>query len=209
MIKKSLSKIASKYGTDKYWYHKYTNFYEKYFLEFLSPRIIEIGTAGHASTKMFLDYFENAYVVGMDIINYDNFIHNNFKFVNGDQNNIEDLKKIVENEEFFDIILDDGGHTMKQQQTSFGFLIDYLKPNGCYIIEDLHTSFNSSFIENNCQYTSYEMLQKIQNKEIPFSNYIELEKQKNILKRVSFIEIFAKNPDNLTDSVTSIIKIKP
>jgi len=207
-IKPSLSDIASRYNTDKFWYHGYTDFYEQYFSKFSSPRIIEIGTAGHASIKMFLDFFENCYIIGMDIVDYNEFIHQNFKFVNGDQSNIEDLKKIVENEKFFDIILDDGGHTMKQQQITFGFLINYIKPNGIYIIEDLHTSFNSSFIENDCKYTSYEMLQKIQKKEIPFSNYIELEKQQEILEKIDFIEIFAKNTENLKDSITSVIKIK-
>lgn len=207
-IRKTLGEVASSTGTDKYWYHGYTDFYEKYFSEFQSARIIEVGTAGHGSTKMFLDYFENSYVVGMDIINYTGFTHPNLKFINGDQTNIEDLKKLVEGEDLFDIILDDGGHTMKQQQITFGFLIDYIKTGGFYIIEDLHTSFNKGFIEGDCKFTSFEMLEKIKNKEIPFSNYIPLEIQSRILEKIEWVEVYAKNPNDLNDSVTSMIKIK-
>ena len=39
----------------------------------------------------------------------------------------------------FDIIIDDGGHTMKQQQISLGILFFAVKSGGYYVIEDLHT----------------------------------------------------------------------
>jgi hypothetical protein len=97
---------------------------------------------------------------------------------------------------------------MRQQQITFGFLIDYVKSNGYYILEDLHTSFNNGFIENINFITSYDMLLKIQNKEIPFSDYISIEQQKNILEKIDWVKIYAKNPKDLRDSVTSIIKIK-
>ena len=41
----------------------------------------------------------------------------------------------------FDIILDDGGHKMDQQITSFRVLFPILKSGGVYIIEDLGTSY--------------------------------------------------------------------
>ena len=37
-------------------------------------------------------------------------------------------------------LIDDGGHTMEQQQVSLGFLFRHLRPGGYYIIEDVHTS---------------------------------------------------------------------
>jgi len=39
----------------------------------------------------------------------------------------------------FDIIIDDGGHTMKQQQISLKYLFNAVKPGGYYVLEDLHT----------------------------------------------------------------------
>ena len=204
---KSLTESALKFRVDKAWYHGYTEFYEKYFSQYKNPNIIEIGTAGHGSTQMFLDYFEDCHLVGMDIVNYCDFKHPNFRFVNGNQNLISDLQKLVENENLFDIILDDGSHTMKQQ-IAFGYLIDYVKPGGLYILEDIHTSFNKAFIESDCEFTTYEMLQRIINKDSHFSNYIDSNKQLEILERVEYVDIFAKNPENLNDSVTSVLKLK-
>ena len=54
----------------------------------------------------------------------------------------------------FDVILDDGGHAMDHQQVSLGFLFQYIKPGGIFIIEDIHSSLpqyypDSSFKVNN------------------------------------------------------------
>jgi hypothetical protein len=38
----------------------------------------------------------------------------------------------------FDVVIDDGGHTMKQQIVSFASMWKFIKPGGLYIIEDLH-----------------------------------------------------------------------
>ncbi len=40
-----------------------------------------------------------------------------------------------------DILIDDGGHTMKQQITTFEVLFDHVKDGGLYICEDTHTSY--------------------------------------------------------------------
>ena len=40
-----------------------------------------------------------------------------------------------------DILMDDGGHSMKQQKTTFEELFDKVKEDGLYVIEDLHTSY--------------------------------------------------------------------
>ena len=41
----------------------------------------------------------------------------------------------------FDIIIDDGGHTMNQQKTSLKILVSLVRSNGLYVIEDLQTSY--------------------------------------------------------------------
>lgn len=205
---KRLTEIGLRTGTDKATYHHFTEYYDDIFSRYTSPRILEIGVASFASIAMYLEYFNNPYVVGMDINDKPDFINERWKFVQGDQTNIQDLERCVQGEGLFDIILDDGGHSMKQQQVSFGFLIDYVKPGGYYILEDLHTSMNPDYIESDCQYTSLEMLERLNNKEEHFSNYISTEKQKEILHKIKSIEVVAKDASNYRDSVTSIIEIK-
>jgi 8-demethyl-8-alpha-L-rhamnosyltetracenomycin-C 2'-O-methyltransferase len=59
-----------------------------------------------------------------------------------DQENPGELCAFVAaTQQTFDIIIDDGGHSMNQQITSFKTLFPFLKPGGLYIIEDLHTSY--------------------------------------------------------------------
>jgi peroxiredoxin len=54
-----------------------------------------------------------------------------------DQTNEQGVKKFIEEVNIkFDLIIDDGGHTMKQQQVPFGLLFKELKNGGVYIIED-------------------------------------------------------------------------
>jgi hypothetical protein len=52
---------------------------------------------------------------------------------------------LIESSGNFDIIIDDGGHTMKQQKTSLELLWDSIKTGGVYFIEDLDTSCRSEF----------------------------------------------------------------
>mmetsp|Transcript_6324 Transcript_6324/g.6247 ORF Transcript_6324/g.6247 Transcript_6324/m.6247 type:complete len:149 (+) Transcript_6324:262-708(+) len=44
-----------------------------------------------------------------------------------------------------DLFLDDGGHTMDQQQFLFQELLPHVQPNGVYMCEDLSTSWSTKF----------------------------------------------------------------
>jgi hypothetical protein len=45
----------------------------------------------------------------------------------------------------FDVIIDDGGHTMTQQKTSLNTLYEALKLGGIYFCEDLQTSYMEQY----------------------------------------------------------------
>lgn len=45
----------------------------------------------------------------------------------------------------FDVIVDDGGHTMQQQIISLNTLFDIVVPGGIYFCEDLATSYSPSY----------------------------------------------------------------
>ena len=204
---KRLTEIGIKNNTDKATYHQFTEMYDDVFSKYKSPRLLEIGVFNFGSIQTYIDYFKNPYIVAMDIEDKSEYINDKWKFIKGDQTKISDLNKCVEGEELFDIIIEDGGHTMKQQQITFGYLIDYIKPGGYYILEDLHTSFRVEFIEKDCQFNSYKMLQLIQEGKTPFSNYINIDQQLKMIDKIESIEIWSKT-ESLYDSVTSIIKLK-
>jgi len=62
-----------------------------------------------------------------------------------DQSNKTQLINLMEQIPAPDIIIDDGGHSMVQQITSFEVLFPYLKSPGVYLTEDLHTSYWDPF----------------------------------------------------------------
>ena len=59
----------------------------------------------------------------------------------GSQEDIPFLQSFINANHNFDVIIDDGGHTMKQQLTSIVTLLPMVSSGGLYIIEDLETSF--------------------------------------------------------------------
>lgn len=94
---------------------------------------------------MWEEYFTNAQLFFIDINSESKNYFTNFNRSSLNLVNQEDLvaltnfaHKVGGN---FDIIIDDGGHTMNQQITSFKILFPFLKSGGIYVIEDLHTSY--------------------------------------------------------------------
>ncbi len=148
-----LTRLANKYRSDKgtkrvfKWEgdrHLYTDIYSTYFepLKDKDINFFEIGVSSGNSVKIWYDYFSKAKIFGFDIDDCSRFNNDRVMCFKGDQANrsnlVSTMKKI---NKYFDIIIDDGGHHMGQQQISFGTLFKYLKPGGLYFIEDLHTSY--------------------------------------------------------------------
>lgn len=66
----------------------------------------------------------------------------NVKIFTGSQSDVEFLNKFISaSGGGFDVIIDDGGHTMEQQIVSLNTLFPIVKPSGMYFLEDLQTSY--------------------------------------------------------------------
>ncbi|CAM2729492.1 unnamed protein product [Rotaria socialis] len=63
----------------------------------------------------------------------------------GDQADEDFLKNVTRKLKVLDVIVDDGGHSMKQQITSFKTLLPIIRSGGHYFIEDLLTSYMKDF----------------------------------------------------------------
>lgn len=149
-----LDKLGVYFGTDKSSIgHFYTRSYEKVFAPLRNKRLnfLEIGIAGGASVKLWNAYFSHPETklffidINDESLSLCRSLSQHFKRISCykvDQENREALLQFIgQIGGNFDLIIDDGGHTMKQQITSFEVLFPHVKSAGIHIIEDLHTSY--------------------------------------------------------------------
>ncbi len=127
----------------------YFDIYERHFNRFRNKEVVilEIGVSHGGSLQMWKSYFgKYAKIYGIDIDpRCKEFEEDNIKIFIGSQSDrdfLRDVKKLIPRA---DIIIDDGGHTMKQQRVSFEELFDHVKDDGVYLVEDLHTSYWALF----------------------------------------------------------------
>src|SRR5688572_19897856 len=123
--------------------HNYTELYERLFFPWKDEpiTIFEIGIAGGGSLKMWQAYFPQARIFAADILPKPEFDNTRVKTLIADQANRDQLQAAINIAGGdIDILIDDGGHTMEQQQVSLGFLFKHVRPGGYYVIEDVHTS---------------------------------------------------------------------
>ncbi len=133
------------YGTDKDYLHSYIRFYDHIFSNFIPKSILEIGVDHGASLCLWKLYFPDSKVVGID--NSKKPLHNLARQL-VEQNLIEikicDAYKLKLDHKF-DLIIDDGPHTLKSQVQALRF-IKNLNFNGVFIIEDLYHKKRNSII---------------------------------------------------------------
>ena len=100
---------------------------------------------------MWNDYFDGkCYIYGIDIDPSvqsvpDKLGVSNIQVDIGDQENRDFWKKYLKDKPKFDIVIEDGGHTMQQQIVTFEELYNHVSDNGVYLCEDTHTSYWSSY----------------------------------------------------------------
>jgi hypothetical protein len=144
-------------------------------------------------------------IYGWDIVDCKQFNTDKIKTFICNQESREDMGNFLKkNNCEFDIIIDDGGHTMKQQQTSLGFLFSKVKSGGIYIIEDLHTSNWKSYINQDSKITTLKMLELFKENGLIDSNYILDNEKKYLNENIESVYIWTKTPE-YDKSVTSII----
>ncbi|MFN3867583.1 MAG: class I SAM-dependent methyltransferase [Hyphomicrobiaceae bacterium] len=132
--------------------NKWSNYlpvYERHLGRFQGQRItmLEIGISQGGSLDVWERYFgPAARIVGVDIDKRcTKFARDHIHVEIGSQEDPDFLLYLVRKYGPFDFILDDGGHTMTQQITTFRTLYPHVTSPGVFMTEDTHTSYEAKF----------------------------------------------------------------
>lgn len=151
---KTLSEVynSKKFKTDKNTVHSYIdNVYSKLFqdIQTSAKNILEIGIDHGGSILLWKEYFVNATICGIDIENKKNIFEEKerLKIL---KNNAYD-KKFINSipEKYFDLIIDDGPHTLDSMIDFLNGYQNKLNENGIIIIEDIQEISWIEILKNN------------------------------------------------------------
>jgi 23S rRNA U2552 (ribose-2'-O)-methylase RlmE/FtsJ len=130
-------------------YQHYFDVYDRHFSKYKGQEItiVEIGVFQGGSLQMWRSYFgPKAKIWGIDIDTRCKLLEEeNTNIIIGSQEDENFLESIYDITGPIDILIDDGGHTQKQQITTFNILFDKIKDDGVYLCEDVHTSYWLSY----------------------------------------------------------------
>lgn len=118
--------------------HNYLPLYQRHFEanRLNVKKILEIGVESGTSLRMWSEYFPNAEIYGFDIEPECKLCETDrIKVIIGDQCSETDMEMLPNG---FDIIIDDGLHSIKSQLSCFEFLFkNKLSETGIYVVEDV------------------------------------------------------------------------
>ncbi len=148
-IKDSTSDLEKYFrNNNKRLIHKWNNYfdiYDRHFSRFRNKEVVllEIGVSQGGSLQMWKEYFgDKAKIYGIDINpKCKKLEEKNIEILIGSQSDKEFLRTVKKSIPKIDILIDDGGHTMRQQIVSYKELFEHIKNDGIYLCEDLHTSY--------------------------------------------------------------------
>ena len=106
-------------------------------------RVLEIGTFRGGGLDALRTYLgPDARLVGADVDPVAADVARRRHVVElGDQTDPDFLRSVHDKHGPFDVVIDDGGHTMEQQLASAEVLLPLVASGGVYIVEDTHTSY--------------------------------------------------------------------
>ena len=143
-------RLGNKYGTDKISTHNYHYLYGANIGQYRNMEInfleIGLGCGGGEAGKSLSLWKEFMPKANIHIMEYDAECAEPFRkqvkqLFTGDQSNLNLMKKIGQEVGHFDVVVDDGGHSRKQQVNSLIGLWPFISSGGVYIIEDMYHSF--------------------------------------------------------------------
>ena len=210
IYKENLDDLFYHYGSDKAETfrknrsrgHGFSKFYANHLghLRKKEINILEIGSYAGASASAFVKFLPKSTVHCFDInISKFEYESKNIKVYGLDINNEkilnETFKKIniKKNDNFFDLIIDDGSHYLSDILFSLKNFFKYLKKKGIYVIEDFKHPNYYKYNKDVDDIMVDQMLDKLSKKEFFKSNIINAEEQKYLLSEIKKIDIYKGN----------------
>lgn len=124
--------------TDKSFAHQYIHVYEALFepIRKKVKNVLELGIWGGESLRMWRDYFPNAVVHGLDIEDRCNAMEGEDR-IKAIFTNAYCAETLSSFDIKFDVIVDDGPHTLESQCFAVANYSNLLSKNGILVVEDI------------------------------------------------------------------------
>jgi len=131
-----LSQLATKHGTDKGpKVHGYTEVYLGH-LPTAPQAVLEFGILRGASMRMWSEFYPEAKLFGVDW-GAGSVFSDFFEGAQANQEISAELRELAENwAQEFDLIVDDGAHTLTSQKNCLEVFAPWVARGGVYIVED-------------------------------------------------------------------------
>lgn len=197
-----LYELATKHNTDKA-SHGYCDLYEQKLCHMRnSPvKILEIGVYLGASMRTWREYFPNAEIHGIDLDTKRCGVIEGVMLHEMNVSNLESLKELSEKHGPWDLIIDDGSHSMQDQQRTFDVLWSHVNPDGFFVVEDAQSSFKSA---SDWGHTTYEMCDAFQNGRPFSSKYVDNTRLEEHRSSIANVTTWIRRPhENLATYGTS------
>ena len=150
-------------GTDKNTIHNYTGIYEHILSGFKEKKgsLLEIGVQHGGSSLLWQSYLPGFDIYMVDVFDIVNphiwqcmdENNNEYYFYENNAYDLNFIKHLKEECSGFDVIIDDGPHTLESQLFAVQFYLPLLKEGGVFAIEDIqdisHTEQLSSIVPDN------------------------------------------------------------
>lgn len=131
---------------------KWTHYFDVYHAHFRElrgkpVRILEIGVAQGGSLQMWRNYFgPESVVYGVDLNPACKSLEEDgIRIRIGSQSDRRFLASLREEIGELDVVIDDGGHHMREQIATFEELFPIVRPGGVYLCEDCQTSYRLDY----------------------------------------------------------------
>ena len=144
----SLAEIVDNSRTDKNTTHSYLPLYQQLLIskKETAKNVLEVGICRGGSIKLWHDFFTNANVYGLDIMNPNDLweeIKNNEKIIlytsTDAYNNDFFISNFLNKNIKFDFMIDDGPHTLESMKQFIKLYSNIMTDDGILIIEDVQS----------------------------------------------------------------------